>query len=405
MKHFKIVGSVIAKGHQVCVCACVSWLDTSCWRIIGEPDVKWADIHNLTLSLCLLQSATSIKISPTNLTHTHTHWARCWHARLCRWPGLVLEADTGKQRRRTWPCSDPVWTVNPPNPSQACLDPLALSRHLCAVCLLPTAFSGNLQFAATWDYISQLSATKQQALIHCYYIRAGDITLSSLSWSGKAQPHTHTHMQGGGGQGARLVDCRPLGPAALLPLCCCCCLQGGRSGGEVICFPNRQRRGGAPLEKVTRRWLRDSGTCCKDQEGERNGTSPLQMPASAWALGARQQVEDARSFCLVAQGGVSKKKKRNVCFVSAIETERRVCDFHKLWTMRSLTCRPLTLPSKEVRQSIHGRLGSHSGRWRFKLNYSMCGLIQSVWAETCWQVVFSSCAALIWLFYLPIHLH
>lgn len=64
--------------------------------------------------------------------------------------------------------------------------------------------------AAPWDYISPLSTTEQNP-IRCYYVTAGDITLSSPGRSG------HTERAGRGRPGRAACE-RPAGPAALSPL-------------------------------------------------------------------------------------------------------------------------------------------------------------------------------------------
>lgn len=98
---------------------------------------------------------------------------------------------------------------------------------------------GNLQFAATWDYISQLSTTKQ-APIRSYYVTAGDITHSSLrrSWRGESA--------GKGGGGRERAGAHGLCTAGrssctlsslLLP-------QGG-----INLFQNSHTRGGVLLNK------------------------------------------------------------------------------------------------------------------------------------------------------------
>lgn len=68
-------------------------------------------------------------------------------------------------------------------------------------CIFSINVHGNLQFAATRDYISQLSTTKQ-APIRSYYVTAGDITLSSLRRSGRGESAGKGGGGGGGGERA-----------------------------------------------------------------------------------------------------------------------------------------------------------------------------------------------------------
>lgn len=92
--------------------------------------------------------------------------------------------------------------------------------------------------AATWDYISQLSTTKQNP-IRCYYVTAGDITLHSPGRSGR----TESAGRGGGGQGARLVNGRPVQLHSLL------CAAAAASGGIKL-FQNKHTREGVLLDKA-----------------------------------------------------------------------------------------------------------------------------------------------------------
>ena len=102
--------------------------------------------------------------------------------------------------------------------------------------------------AATWDYISQPSTTKQNP-IPCYYVTAGDITPSSLGRSGRAESGGRG---GGGDRGARLVSGRPVQLHSLL--------SAPASGWGIKLFQNNHARGGVLLDK---------GTADREREKER----------------------------------------------------------------------------------------------------------------------------------------
>lgn len=95
--------------------------------------------------------------------------------------------------------------------------------------------------AATWDYISQPSTTKQNP-IRCYYVTAGDITLSSLGRSGR----TESGGRGGGRPGSAACE-RPAGPAALSLLSA----AAAAASGGIKLFQNNHTRGGVLLDKGT----------------------------------------------------------------------------------------------------------------------------------------------------------
>lgn len=84
--------------------------------------------------------------------------------------------------------------------------------------------------AATWDYISQPSTSKQNP-IRCYYVRASDITLSSLGLLGRT-----VSARGGGWR----AHGRPVQLHS--PHCCC-------HRGERDYFKNNHTRGGVLLNK------------------------------------------------------------------------------------------------------------------------------------------------------------
>ena len=83
--------------------------------------------------------------------------------------------------------------------------------------------------AASWDYISQLSATEQNP-IRCCCVRAGDITLSSPGWSGR----TERARREGGSRSARPVFGRTVQLPSLLSAAAAASVVGG---GWVRLFP------------------------------------------------------------------------------------------------------------------------------------------------------------------------
>lgn len=112
-------------------------------------------------------------------------------------------------------------------------------------------FSINVTFmSATWDYISQLSTTKQNP-IRCYYITAGDITLSSLGRWGR----TGSARRGGGGRSARLVYGRLVQLHSLL--------SASALGGTKL-LQNNHIKVGVLLNKGG--WPSRFGTCRKDRK-------------------------------------------------------------------------------------------------------------------------------------------
>ncbi len=132
--------------------------------------------------------------------------------------------------------------------------------------------------AAAWDYISQLSTTKQNP-IRCYYVTAGDITLSSLGRSGR----TESAGRGGGvDRGARLVSGRPVQLHSLLS-------AAAAASGGIKLFQNNHTRGGALLNEgaLTERGEEDEdrGLGAAVRTGRRrDGSACFQMPAPARAL-------------------------------------------------------------------------------------------------------------------------
>lgn len=130
--------------------------------------------------------------------------------------------------------------------------------------------------AAAWDYISQLSTTKQNP-IRCYYVTTGDITLSSLGRLGR------TESAGRGvDRGARLVNGRPVQLHSLLS-------AAAAASGGIKLFENNHTRGGALLDKGV---LKERGEGDEDRGlgaavrtgRRRDGSACFQMPTPARAL-------------------------------------------------------------------------------------------------------------------------
>lgn len=158
-------------------------------------------------------------------------------------------------------------------------------------CILFSRLVWRKFVAATWDYISQPSTSKQNP-IRCYYVRAGDITLSSLGRLGR------TVSARGGGWRAR-------GRPVQLHSPHCCCHRGERDY-----FKNNHTRGGVLLnkgpwhtqrekERSQGRWLPILGSHCEDSWRRRDGSARFQMPAPAWAL-ERPTGSMSLEFCFVS---------------------------------------------------------------------------------------------------------